>query len=133
MTTKRQEATAHAFNRGAIDEAVALGATRVDHPIWDYAAIIDTRCGPLEIHAAANPTSLNRPSGRRGVRSHLFTVFCRFKDIDRMREGGCSEMAGVNRYSGKYNYHAGTDSPEPASAYVDEALNGFRAHLERVL
>jgi len=133
MATKRQEQVAAYFNQGAYDIGLELGGEPIEHPIWEHAVRIDTRCGPLEFHPATDPDDLERPSGRRGVRSHGFTVFCRFKDIDKMRAGGCADMRGlVNPYSGKYNFHYFVDG-DTADAHVEQALDDFMEHLERVI
>lgn len=76
--------------------------------------VIETKAGPMTIHPSTTP--------RLGKQDAVFTVFCKFEDVDRSKALG---LPHCNPYSGKYNFHeCGHDSD------IDSALDEFRQHLK---
>lgn len=113
---------AERFDREVIAIAVELGAviheerTRI---FQEDVYVIETKAGPMTINPSTNPS--------RAKQGGIFTVFCKFEDVDR-----ANKLLGVtihlNPYSGKYNLHDwGGDGD------VDYALRLFRQHLAPVL
>jgi hypothetical protein len=111
-----RKASAERFDRTADTIAEELGASPESHTGIDYYAL-PTKAGTLNLHASTRP--------QRGRASGLFTVFCKFEDVERARK---LNLPHFNPHSGKYNFHmSGSDDS------VDAALGSFRQHLERVL
>jgi len=71
--------------------------------------IIETKAGLLRIALSDTPSS-------------LFTMFCRFKDVDKANK---FNLAGLNQYSGKYNFH--TSNP------LEQSLEAAEIHISQIL
>jgi hypothetical protein len=77
---------------------------------------------------ATEPGSVLSFGHRRGEpKGSLYTVFCCFQDAEHIKAAG--QSLGSNPYSGKYNFHFSTDGKADD---LEQALRGFRAHLQRV-
>ena len=113
-----RKATAERFDSEATRLAKELGA--IDHPgVVENEMLIETKGGPMTIWPSAMAV--------RGRRTGFYTVFCRFRDMDKLKAGSHISTA-INPFSGKYNFHYdGHDSD------LETALAYFKQHLRRAL
>lgn len=111
-----RKASAERFDKDAAQIARDMGA--VTHPrrrLLGTELLLQTKAGPLYVSPSTRPC--------RGKREGLFTVFCRFEDMDLLKAAP-HISDHINPYSGKYNLHVtGHDDG------VEYALEAFRQHL----